>query len=104
MAGRGSRWAKVPMLVYASAALGGLLGAWVGNTLCLGYDILYGPWGPQAGVDPNPAGWVGWWVAGGAGAGAAAGLVASVILVAVCQVAGWSRRRAEVRPGTRPVR
>ena len=83
MARRVTGWRRIPTVVYVGVALGGAVGAWVGNALCLGYDVLFGPWGPQAGVDPQPAGWVGWWLAGGAAVGAVAGLVASLTLFAV---------------------
>lgn len=54
-----SRWRRVPTVVYVGGIAGGEAGAWAGNALCLGYDVLFGPWFPQAGVDPQPAGWVG---------------------------------------------
>jgi hypothetical protein len=57
---RYSRWQKIPVPVYVGVTLGGLLGGWVGNALCTGYDIVNGPFLPQAGVDPQPAGWIGW--------------------------------------------
>jgi hypothetical protein len=88
VAGRNSRWQKIPVLVYIGVALGASVGACVGDVLCLGYNIWYGPFLPQANVDPTPAGWVGWWVAGGAAAGAAGGLVSSVLLVGM-----WRRVR-----------
>lgn len=82
MARRVSRWRRVPPIIYVGVAAGVAVGAWVGNALCLGYDVLFGPWGPQAGVDPQPAGWVGWWLAGGAAVGAVGGLAASLLLIA----------------------
>jgi hypothetical protein len=77
--------------VYVGVALGGAAGAWIGNALCLGYDILYGPWFPQAGVDPQPAGWVGWWIAGGTAVGAVGGLVASLIVFSVWRLVAGQR-------------
>ena len=92
MGGRDPRRLKIPALLYVAAVLGGGLGACIGYALCQGYDILYGPWFPQAGVDPQPAGWVGWWLAGGAAVGAAVGSVVAGALVALRSLIGRSRR------------
>ena len=83
MIGQDSRRPKIPALVYIGVVVGAGLGAMIGNILCLGYDVLYGPWFPQAGVDPQPAGWVGWWLGGGAVVGGAVGFVLSGTLAAV---------------------
>jgi hypothetical protein len=54
-------------------SVGGGLGACAGGGLgllgCFAYNLANGPWFPQAEVDPQPAGWVGWWLLGGAGVG-----------------------------------
>lgn len=92
-----SFWQRIPAHVYIGVVLGGALGAFVGNALCIGYDIVNGPFGPQADVDPNPAGWAGWWIAGGAAIGATAGLVAAVSLVGLCRLISGPRQDATSR-------
>ncbi|WP_020470421.1 hypothetical protein [Zavarzinella formosa] len=91
MAKQDSRWQKIPVLVWVGMAAGGTLGAWLGDVFCIGYDFVNGPFGPQAGVDPQPAGWVGWWIAGGAAIGVTAGLLLSVPLMLIVRLAGGSR-------------
>lgn len=70
---------------------GRVVGAWLGELLCIGYDLWNSPFFPQAGVAPQPAGWAGWWVAGGAALGAVGGGVASALLVAVWRLARGSK-------------
>jgi len=91
---RDSRWRAIPVPVPVGVGLGGVAGACAGVVLCVVYNILYGPWFPQAGVDPQPAGWVGWWVAGGAAGGAAGGLVVSIALVGLWRLVSGSRPSA----------
>lgn len=71
-------------------AFGGLLGALIGNALCLSYNILNGPFLPQAGVDPQPAGWAGWWIAVGILAGALIGLAVTAFFVMFWRLAHGS--------------
>jgi len=73
-------------------ALGAVTGAFLGNLLCFGYGLWYGPFLPQAGVDPQPAGWVGWWLGGGAVAGALLGLVVSLLILGAWRLVRSPRR------------
>jgi hypothetical protein len=66
---------RIPAILYVGAGLGGVLGAILGRAACLGYDFFHQPMFPTVGANLNPAGWMGWWLAGGALAGAAVGLV-----------------------------
>ena len=91
---RNTRLRKIPISVYIGMAIGGSLGALVGNALCIGYDILNGPFFPQAGVDPQPAGWVGWWIAGGAVAGACVGFAVSALCVMMWRLAREPRQNS----------
>ena len=84
-------WQKISPFVYAGAATGGAVGGWLGSLACFAYDVWNGPFLPQAGVDPNPAGWEGWWIGGGAILGGVLGLSMSWVLVLI-----W---RAIQRPG-----
>jgi 4-amino-4-deoxy-L-arabinose transferase-like glycosyltransferase len=72
---------KLPATLYVLAGIGGILGAFAGYILCFGYDVIHGPWFPQAGADLNPAGWIGWWIAAGGLAGAACGSVFAAFLL-----------------------
>jgi hypothetical protein len=93
MKGRDPGRLKIPVLLYVGAVLGGVLGACIGYALCQGYDIVYGPFFPQAGADLHPAGWVGWWLAKGAAIGAVVGSLPGA-LVAIWGLFGRSRRSA----------
>lgn len=92
MKDRSSRWRKIPTAVYVGTAIAGSIGAFIGNALCLGYDIVNGPFLPQAGVDPHPAGWAGWWIAAGGATGAIVGLAVSAFFVLVWRLARGSRQ------------
>ena len=88
MARRDPRWRRILVVVYVGVLVGGTVGAWLGNASHLGYNVLFGPWGPQANVDPQPSGWVGWWIAGGTAVGAALGLAAALLLLAAWRLVG----------------
>jgi hypothetical protein len=81
MPNRNSRTRTVPVSI--GLCVGGFSGATVGYALWFGYNVIYGPWFPQAGVDPQPAGWVGWWIAAGTVAGASAGLMTTIFLMSL---------------------
>jgi hypothetical protein len=63
-------------VMVAGGVFGGTAGAVAGLAANLAYNVIYGPWFPQAGVDPQPAGWEGWWMIGGAAIGTVAGAMA----------------------------
>lgn len=92
MKDRNARWKKIPVAVYIGMAIGGSFGAFIGNALCLGYNIVNGPFLPQAGVDPQPAGWAGWWIAAGGAAGAIVGLAMSAFIVMLWRLAHGPRQ------------
>ena len=70
-------WQKIPPLIYVGIATGGTVGGWLGYLVCFAYNFWNGPFLPQAVVDPNPAGWEGWWIGGAASIGAGIGLMLS---------------------------
>jgi hypothetical protein len=72
---------KIPAILYVGAGMGGVLGAILGRAACIGYDFFKQPMFPDLGADLNPAGWMGWWLAGGALVGAAVGLVVAAALL-----------------------
>lgn len=77
-----SQWAKISPIVYVGVAFGALGGGWLGYLACFAYDLWNGPFLPQAEVDPNPAGWEGWWIGPGAILGSGVGwLVSWVVLM-----------------------
>ena len=59
-------WQKIPPLICVGIATGGTVGGWLGYLVCFAYNFWNGPFLPQAVVDPNPAGWEGWWIGGAA--------------------------------------
>ncbi|HEX8910935.1 MAG TPA: hypothetical protein VF796_01150 [Humisphaera sp.] len=82
----------IPWQVYLATALCAAAGGWLGNLLCFGYDFVKGPFGPQAGVDPQPAGWPGWWIGGGAVLGGVAGFLAAMLVTWIARSAAGPRR------------
>jgi hypothetical protein len=98
MAGRVPPWQKIPVPVYVGTGVGGCLGVLVGGAMCLGYDLAYGPWFPQAGVDPQPAGWIGWWRIAGAAGGAIVGAMLAGALVGIWRLFKSSSRAVTSTP------
>ena len=91
---RKSWWQKISPLVYVGVVTGIVVGGWLGSVACFGYDFWNGPFLPQAGVDPNPAGWEGWWIGGGAILGAVIGLVISSLAEILWRAIQSPRRAA----------
>ncbi len=72
-------WQKISPLIYVGIVTGATVGGWLGYLVCSAYNFWNGPFLPQAGVDPTPAGWEGWWIGGGALLGVGIGLILSYL-------------------------